>query len=174
MREIIEGLNASDRLGTAFTDQEIQILRNGGMQRTCGPAVGHTARVRAVGGGEQTAAETTRYLALAMSEGDILKRLARRRLYAIETYSVPRLPMFQFHDGKPLPKFEEVEPVIRGDLHPLAVFEWFTELDVDLFINDDIDQTRRDPYGVIELTDQMIYRCVFSSLFSMISSDTTK
>ena len=31
--------------------------------------------------------------------------------------------------------------VLRPDLHPVEVFEWYTEADPDLFVKDDEDQT---------------------------------
>ena len=68
--------------------------------------------------------------------------IARRALYSILLNNRRYIPIFQFRkDGSLIPQITKVNAAMRADLHPVEVFEWYTEPDPDLYINDNIDQT---------------------------------
>ena len=68
--------------------------------------------------------------------------IARRTLYSILLDNRRYVPIFQFEkDGGLLPNITKVNVALNADLHPVEVFEWYTQPDPDLFINNDVAQT---------------------------------
>lgn len=79
---------------------------------------------------------------LNKGESHVRQMIARRSLYSILLDNRRYIPLFQFdQQGKLIPQITKVNSALRPDLHPVEVFEWFTESDPDLYVNDDIDQT---------------------------------
>ena len=79
---------------------------------------------------------------LNKGESHVRQMIARRALYSILLENRRYIPLFQFKkDGSLIPQITKVNAALRADLHPVEVFEWFTELEPDLYINNDIDQT---------------------------------
>ena len=73
---------------------------------------------------------------LGVSVDDVMQRLANRTLYSVRTNDSWKIPGFQFEEGRPLPGLEEVLPLLHEELHPIAVYYWFTSPNVDLVVRD--------------------------------------
>ncbi len=87
---------------------------------------------------------TIKETAKQLNKGDsqIRQMTARRTLYSILLDNRRFIPIFQFKkDGAMIPQMTKVNAALRPDLHPVEVFEWFTEAEPNLTINDDIEQT---------------------------------
>jgi hypothetical protein len=77
---------------------------------------------------------------LRVNESRIRQRLAiERSLYGVKIRSEWRIPRFQFEKEKPVPGIEGVFPALPDDLHPIAVYSWFTTPNPDL----ELDEGRR-------------------------------
>lgn len=85
-------------------------------------------------------AEAARLLKLDASR--IRQRLAARTLYGIKLRHAWHLPRFQFDGNRVIPGVEIVSPRLREDLHPVAVFKWFTSPDPDLVIEDALPEEK--------------------------------
>jgi hypothetical protein len=69
---------------------------------------------------------------LKVNPSRIRQRLAARELYGIKDRRGWRVPKFQFSGSRLVPQIDEVLPRVPGDLHPLAVYRWFTTPNPDL------------------------------------------
>lgn len=75
-------------------------------------------------------------------ESQIRQMIARRTLYSILLDNRRYIPLFQFKkDGGLLPNITKVNAALSADLHPVEVFEWYTQPDPDLYLGDTIEQT---------------------------------
>jgi hypothetical protein len=74
---------------------------------------------------------------LGTSVEEVMQRLANRMLYGVPSEDGLKVPQFQFEEGRVLPGFEEVLPLLDNDLHPVAVQNWFTNPNTDLLISDE-------------------------------------
>jgi hypothetical protein len=96
----------------------------------------------------RTASKLASILATALSIPDAAARLGvdpstlRHRLavpsvYAVRANGTLRLPLFQFNDAIDaiIPGFGDIAPAL-ADLHPVDVFNWFTQEHVDLEVED--------------------------------------
>jgi hypothetical protein len=74
---------------------------------------------------------------LGVDPSTLRHRLAVPSVYAVRTNGTLRLPLFQFNDSIAaiIPGFGDVAPDL-ADLHPVDVFNWFTEPHVDLAVED--------------------------------------
>lgn len=75
-------------------------------------------------------------------ESHVRQMIARRTLYSILLDNRRYIPIFQFkRRGGLVANITKVNAALRPDLHPVEVYEWYTEPDPDLYLSDDIDQT---------------------------------
>jgi hypothetical protein len=82
---------------------------------------------------------------LELDPSRIRQLLAARKLYGFQIKGVWSIPMFQFDGPRLLPGLEEVLPSLPRDLHPVAVYRWFTIPNPDLSPEDlDRDLSPRD------------------------------
>ncbi len=70
---------------------------------------------------------------LGLDPSRIRQLLAARKIYGLQIKGVWSIPMFQFDGPRLLPGLEEVVPSLPRDLHPVAVYRWFTMPNPDLF-----------------------------------------
>lgn len=74
-------------------------------------------------------------------ESHVRQMIARRTLYSILLDNRRYIPVFQFKQrGGLVANITKVNAALRPDLHPVEVFEWYTEPAPDLYVNDNIDQ----------------------------------
>lgn len=78
-----------------------------------------------------TTTEAARLLGVHPSR--VRQRLQEGTLYGLRAGSEWRIPEFQFFEGELLPGGRQVFPEIDRELHPVAVFQWFTAPNPDLF-----------------------------------------
>lgn len=71
---------------------------------------------------------------LRMAPSQVVQRLTAQppTLYGIRTGATWLLPDLQFEESGLIPGFEEIAARLDPDLHPLAVFNWFTLPNPDL------------------------------------------
>jgi len=75
-------------------------------------------------------------------ESQVRQMIARRTLNSVLLDNRRYIPLFQFKkDGGLLPNITKVNAALSADLHPVEVFEWYTQPDSDLYLGDDIEQT---------------------------------
>ena len=78
---------------------------------------------------------------MGKAESHLRQMIARRTLYSLLLDNRRYIPVFQFTKaGALVQNIAKVNAVLRSDLHPVEVFEWYTASDSDLFVNDDEDQ----------------------------------
>jgi len=86
---------------------------------------------------------------LRVDDSRIRQRLAARALYGLKVGHAWRLPAFQFEGTQVIPGVEKIFPHLSSDLHPIAVYTWFTSADPDLVVEDSsvnpMDENRRPP-----------------------------
>jgi hypothetical protein len=58
--------------------------------------------------------------------------LAARKIYGLQVRGAWKIPLFQFADDQLIPGLEEVVSALPKDLHPIAVYHWFTTPNPDL------------------------------------------
>ena len=63
---------------------------------------------------------------LGIDESRVRHRLSERSLYGIKVRGTWVLPAFQFSTDGSVPGIEQVLPRVPGDLHPVALLNWFT------------------------------------------------
>lgn len=77
---------------------------------------------------------------LKVPENRVRQMIARRTLYSILLENRRHIPIFQFEeDGGLIPNITKANAVLPDDLHPIDVYDWYTQPDPDLFIGDDAD-----------------------------------
>lgn len=117
--------------------EETAALRRGGFKMAAARGTGRSALA-------QTAAEYAALMETSLSAGETAQRLgvdpsrvrqllSARKLYGLQVKGSWRVPQFQF-DGadRLLPGLEEVVPNLPKNLHPVAVYSWFTTPNSDL------------------------------------------
>jgi excisionase family DNA binding protein len=124
-----------------FSTAEVAALERGGFDLRSPGRKGQTVLAR-------TAAEYVAMLADALSVPQAAKRLgvdqSRIRqllsggsLYGVKVRGEWRLPSFQFTAQGTVPGIQGALRALPGDLHPIAVLEWFRNPDPDLEIGDE-------------------------------------
>ena len=111
-------------------------------------------RIGAVPKGDPLAEAAVRFAAIverSLTTGEAAKRLrtpksrirqmiARRSLYSILLDNHRYIPLFQFErDGPLVGNITKVNAVLSPDLHPVEVYDWYTQPDPDLFVGNDVD-----------------------------------
>lgn len=152
-----EGLNAALRLVMdsmptllygdpmdELTAEEIAVLKEGGVGLSTvidrDPVAETAIQFAAIIGSSLTIKEAA--ARLDKPESQVRQMIARRTLYSIMLDARRYIPIFQFKkEGGLLPNITKVNMALSPDFHPVEVFEWYTFSNLDLYLNDDIDQT---------------------------------
>jgi hypothetical protein len=152
-----EGLNAALRLvldamptllygepTDELTAEEQRVLKEGGVDLTKvvnrDPVADTAVQFAAIIESSLTINEAARRIEKA--ESQVRQMIARRTLYSILLDNRRYVPLFQFRkSGGLLPNITKVNVALNADLHPVEVFEWYTQPDADLYLDDDIEQT---------------------------------
>jgi hypothetical protein len=119
-----------------LTAPEVAALKRGGFElaplsSTSSDALARTAAEYAVlRDTSLTAAETAQKLGVDPSR--VRQLLAARKIYGLQIRGAWKIPLFQLVDDRLLPGLEEVVPALPKDLHPIAVYHWFTTPSPDL------------------------------------------
>src|SRR5215211_6208125 len=126
--------------GIEFTEEEIVALKEGGLDlspREVGPDP--LARTAAKYAALLASALTTGEAAevLGVGESRIRQRLREGTLYGMKSGRENRLPAFQFEGAKEVPRIAEVLERMDRSLHPVAVLNWFTLPNPDLYLDEE-------------------------------------
>lgn len=89
-----------------------------------------TAEYAVLRGTSLTAGEAAQKLGVDPSR--VRQLLAARKIYGLQIRGAWKIPIFQFENDRLLPGLEEVVPALPEDLHPIAVYHWFTSPNPDL------------------------------------------
>ena len=74
---------------------------------------------------------------LGTGESRVRQRLGEKTLYGVKAGNEIRLPAFQFEGGKEVPGIGEVLRHVDGSVHPVALSNWFTAPNQDLYLGED-------------------------------------
>jgi len=128
-----------------LTTAEQAVLRRGGLvleeQPGPDPLTEMAAKFAAIISSSLTTSEAGKRLGHGPSR--IRQMMAERSLYSILLEGRRYIPIFQFlKDGQRLaPNIGRVNAVLDPELHPVEVFNWYTQPNPDLFVDDDIEKT---------------------------------
>ncbi len=128
------------RADDELTEAELEVLREGGLDllRTPenDPFAEPVACFAALVASSLSVADVAKRL--AVQPGQIRQMIARHTLYSVKLDDRRHVPLFQFRRSGPLvPNITHVNAALPLDLHPVAVYNWYTRPDVDLVINED-------------------------------------
>ncbi len=121
-----------------LTEHEQAILREGGLrlEHTGGRdlaaegAVRFAALVEHSLSAEQVAAQ------LKVTPGRVHQMLSSRDLYSFRLDARRLIPGFQIRDGKLIPNIAQVNKALPVTMHPLGIFNWYHQENIDLYIDD--------------------------------------
>ena len=124
-----------------FSPAEVAVLEEGGLDLSP-PAAEEPdplARTAARYAALLATALTTREAAglLGTGESRVRQRLKEKTLYGVKAGRENRLPAFQFEGGKEVPGIGEVLRHVDRSLHPVALSNWFTLPNPDLYLDEE-------------------------------------
>lgn len=128
---------------TGLTAEEQAVLHEGGLtlEPTAGPdpraktAVKYAAIVKR----SLTTKAVSERLGLAASR--VRQMIANRSLYSFLIEGTRYIPDFQFTDARLVPNIAQVNKALPPRMHPVGVYNWFHLANMDLFLDDDMDET---------------------------------
>jgi excisionase family DNA binding protein len=121
-----------------FSEAEANALKEGGVDLSPSEAeepdvlARTAARHAAMLATALTTAETADLL--GVGESRVRQRLAEGTLYGVKVGRENRLPAFQFEGGAEVPEAAQVLRQIDRSVHPVALLNWFTLPDPDLYV----------------------------------------
>lgn len=126
-----------------MTEQEQAVLREAGfkLERSAGadPLAETAVKYAAVVKRSLTTEAVSEKLGLSSSR--VRQMISDRSLYSFLIERHRYVPDFQFIDGELVPNIAQVNRALSTDMHPVEVYNWYHLPNVDLFVDDDIDQT---------------------------------
>ncbi len=127
-----------------LTPEEQAVLRQGGVNLDATPVRDPLAETAVQYAAIIESSLTTKEAAARMQipESQVRQMIARRTLYSILLNNRRYIPIFQFEkDGPLVANITKVNATLSPDIHPVEVYDWFTQPDPDLFVGDDVDAT---------------------------------
>lgn len=124
-----------------FAPGEAAALEEGGLdlsppaEKEPDPLARTVARYAALLATALTTRETARLLGIGDSR--VRQRLKEKTLYAVKAGRENRLPAFQFEGGNEVPGIGEILRHVDRSLHPVALLNWFTLPNPDLYMDED-------------------------------------
>lgn len=144
LKEVLDSMSTTlyPKSSNELTESEQTVLRHGGVnldRSTTRDLLAETAIKYAalIESGLSTKDVATR---LNIPESQVRQMISRRTLYSILLNNRRYIPLFQFEESGPLvPNIFKVNSALANNLHPVEVYQWYTEPDQELFLGDDID-----------------------------------
>lgn len=124
---------------TELTAAERQILMDAGVDLNAEPRMDPVAATAVLFAAMIETSVTPDEAArrLNMRANRVRQMIARRTLYSVLLDNRRYIPLFQFEqDGGLIPNITKVNAALPGDLHPVDVYDWYTQPDPDLFVGD--------------------------------------
>lgn len=128
-----------DRRHRPLTEREVDALKVGGFDFDCTLTPEQMSAINAKEKLKELIADAKSVdeaaVLLGLSSADVIKLIQDRSLYAVFAESGFRLLSYQFTEEGLLPKIESVNQAIPEDMHPVAVYGYFSNPDPDLEID---------------------------------------
>lgn len=128
---------------SGLSADEQAVLREGGLtlEPTSGPdPLAQTAvKFAAIIERSLTSKQASERLGLAGSR--IRQLIADRSLYSFLVERTRYIPDFQFDNKRLVPNIGRVNRALNPELHPVEVYNWLHYPNVDLYVDNDMDQT---------------------------------
>jgi len=146
LREVLDAMPAVlyGEPSGELTPAERAVLKEGGVDLEATPKRDPLAETAVQFAAMIQSSPTTKEIAhrLGIPESQVRQMIARRTLYSILLNNRRYIPLFQFEkDGALVPNITKVNATLSPDLHPVEVYDWYTQPDPDLFLGDDVDAT---------------------------------
>ena len=128
--------------GTELTVSERQVLTDAGVDLDAEPRTDPLAATAALYAAILETSLTTDEASkrLSMRQNRVRQMIARRTLYSVLLNNRRYIPLFQFEqEGGLIPNITKVNAALPADLHPVDVYDWYTQPDPDLFVGHHID-----------------------------------
>ena len=138
------------RADEELTEAEREVLREGGLDLSRPPLTDPLAAPAALFAAIVASSLGVTEVAerLGVQSGQVRQMIARRTLYSIKIDDRRYVPLFQFRRSGPLmPNVTQVNAALPTDLHPVAVYDWYTRPDADLVIDEDVEGPGMTPLG---------------------------
>ena len=126
-----------------LTAEEQAVLRDGGLTLEPAPGPDPLAKtaVKYAAIVERSLPSKTAGRRLGLTPGRIRQMIADRSLYSFLIGRNRHIPDFQFQDNRLVPNITRVNKALPPGMHPVEVYNWYHLPNVDLFLEDDIDNT---------------------------------
>ncbi len=127
-----------------LTPEEQAVLKEGGVDLDATPKRDPLAETAVQYAAIIETSLTTKEVAerMGIPESQVRQMIARRTLYSILLNNRRYIPIFQFEkDGPLVANITKVNAALDPELHPVEVYDWYTQSDPDLFAGGDLDAT---------------------------------
>lgn len=144
LKEVLDSMTTTlyPKSSDELTESEQSVLRQGGVnldRSTTRDLMAETA-IKYAALIESGLSTKDAAIRLDIPESQVRQMISRKTLYSILLNSRRYIPLFQFEDtGTLVPNIAKVNVALPSDLHPVEVYQWYTEADLELFLGDDID-----------------------------------
>ena len=143
MRRVLETMEPMiyEEPATGLTDAEQTVLKEGGLRltRTSGrDLIAENAAKFAAIVERSVNTEAVAEL-VGMTSSRMRQLIASRELYSFRLDKKRMVPLFQIRDKRLVPNIVEVNQVLPGSMHPVAVYNWYHFENVELFTDDKQD-----------------------------------
>ena len=124
---------------SGLTAHEQAILREAGLrlERSTGRDLVAEGAVRFAALVERSLSAEEVSRQLGVTPGRVHQMISSRDLYSFRLDGKRLVPGFQVRDGKLIPNIAQVNKVLAKTMHPLGVFNWYHQENVDLFVDDE-------------------------------------
>lgn len=126
-----------------MSEEEQVVLRRAGFKLEHGagpdPLAEATAKYAAIVKRSLTSEAVSEKLGLSPSR--VRQLISDRSLYSFLIERNRHIPDFQFAGDELAPNIAQVNRALSTEMHPVEVYNWYHLPSVDLFVDDDIDQT---------------------------------
>lgn len=144
LKEVLDSMTTTlyPKSSDELTESEQSVLRQGGVnldRSTTRDLMAETA-VKYAALIESGLSTKDAAIRLDIPESQVRQMISRKTLYSILLNNRRYIPLFQFEDtGTLVPNIAKVNVALPSDLHPVEVYQWYTEADLELYLGDDID-----------------------------------
>lgn len=127
-----------------LTPEEQAVLKEGGVDLDATPKRDPLAETTVQYAAIIESSLTTKQAAerMGIPESQARQMIARRTLYSILLNNRRYIPIFQFEKDESLVvNITKVNAALSPELHPVEVYDWYTQPNSDLFAGEDVDAT---------------------------------
>lgn len=144
LRRVLDSMEPMvyDTPTSGLTEQEQAILREGGLrlERTAGRDLMAEGAVRFAALVERSLSAEEVAKQLKVTPGRVHQMISSRELYSFRLDGKRLVPDFQILEGKLVPNIAQVNKELPQTMHPLGIFNWYHQKNVDLFTDEDQEE----------------------------------